>query len=211
MRVLQGWHDGRDSTGSADEDGARAMSGAGTAGRSLRRWRRGALLAGGVAIGLAVPQIAGAVTSPYPDVPTDHPFVADIAWAKNIGLVSGYSDGNYRPGNPVTRGSMTGFLRRLYNIQEMSGGASTMWCEVRFMVDPPGATGWMPMGPTAGDTAFDDAETAITYESHAAQGFLSDYGPGVYLVKVQYRTQDGADSFWLDDWMLRVDTDLMSY
>lgn len=240
-------------------DGGGGSSGSDDAvvtGRALRRWRRGALLAAGVSMGLVVPQIAGAITSPYPDVPTDHPFAVDIWWAKNLGIVSGYSDGTYRPGNPVTRGSMTSFLRRLYNVQEMTAAASSVdhhwtsstswldlpgstvmvesptgvsvvvyalftaesacygtggqWCEVRLQVDPPGATGWMDMAPSNDDAAFDDATPAPVYESHAVQGFLSDYGPGVYQVKVQYRVVDAADTFWLDDWMLRVDTDLMS-
>ena len=34
-------------------------------------------------------------------------------WAFDYGIATGYSDGTYRPNDPVTRGQMTAFLRRL--------------------------------------------------------------------------------------------------
>jgi len=41
-----------------------------------------------------------------PDVPRSHPFFSYIETAKQYGLVSGYADGTFRPGNEVTRGQL---------------------------------------------------------------------------------------------------------
>lgn len=84
------------------------------------------------------------------------------------------------------------------------------WCEVRMVVDPPGATGFIALPPASEDAAFDSSHGGDAWESHAIQGYLSDYGAGTYTVKVQYRVASGAAGFALDDWVLRVDTDLMN-
>ena len=48
-------------------------------------------------------------TPPSPtfiDVPQDHPFHAYIETAYSRGIISGYSDGTFRPQNSATRGQI---------------------------------------------------------------------------------------------------------
>jgi hypothetical protein len=52
-------------------------------------------------------------TEPFTDVPSDHPFCAEIAWAAGEGITLGYGDGTFRPGATVTRQAMAAFLYRL--------------------------------------------------------------------------------------------------
>ena len=40
---------------------------------------------------------------PFTDVPVSHPQCAQIQYAKNLGILTGYADGTFRPGNPMTR------------------------------------------------------------------------------------------------------------
>jgi hypothetical protein len=48
----------------------------------------------------------------FPDVPASHTFFGDIEWLADNAITGGYSDGTYRPGSSVTRGSMAAFLHR---------------------------------------------------------------------------------------------------
>jgi hypothetical protein len=51
----------------------------------------------------------------FPDVPTGSPFHSDIDWLADYGITSGFSDGTFRPDEPVTRQAMAAFLHRLSN------------------------------------------------------------------------------------------------
>lgn len=51
-------------------------------------------------------------SAPFPDVPTDYKFCGHISWAKTEGLTDGYSDGTFRPRNPVSREASAAFLYR---------------------------------------------------------------------------------------------------
>jgi hypothetical protein len=51
--------------------------------------------------------------SPYSDVTAGSSFCGDIAWLKTVGVTTGYPDGTYRPGSPVTRGQMAAYLHRM--------------------------------------------------------------------------------------------------
>jgi hypothetical protein len=62
--------------------------------------------------GLALSSTAFA-THDFPDVPDSNPFHDDISWLADAGITTGFPDGTYRPGDPVTRGSMAAFMRRL--------------------------------------------------------------------------------------------------
>lgn len=49
----------------------------------------------------------------FSDVPAGHPFAAEIAWLVDEGITTGYADGTFRPGAPVTRQAMSAFLYRM--------------------------------------------------------------------------------------------------
>ena len=62
----------------------------------------------------------------YPDVPNDHLFYSDIEWARENGITKVPCGSNYRPDDPVTRGEMAAFMRRLENQMTTKQWASTL-------------------------------------------------------------------------------------
>ncbi|GAB3551112.1 hypothetical protein GCM10027404_19620 [Arthrobacter tumbae] len=50
--------------------------------------------------------------SPFRDVSTAHPFYRQIAWMESSGLSTGWTDGRYRPDQPINRDAMAAFLHR---------------------------------------------------------------------------------------------------
>jgi hypothetical protein len=53
-----------------------------------------------------------ATTRPYPDVEASRWSAAKIQWAKQNNIVSGYTDGTFRPTQPVTRAELMAVERR---------------------------------------------------------------------------------------------------
>lgn len=51
-------------------------------------------------------------TEVFRDVPTSHPFHAEISWLASTGITTGWSDGTFRPGQAVTREELSAFLTR---------------------------------------------------------------------------------------------------
>lgn len=97
-------------------------------GRLARFAAKAALVTGGIAAGVAG---GAAYAASFSDVPVSHPFYDEIEWVAEAGVANGFPDGTYRPGDPVTRGSMAAFLQRLWELQDttyaanMSGATST--------------------------------------------------------------------------------------
>ena len=52
------------------------------------------------------------VLGPFNDVSWTHWAADDIAWLKNNGITTGYSDNTFRPDNNVTRAEMAAFMHR---------------------------------------------------------------------------------------------------
>ena len=76
---------------------------------------------------------AGAVwaaTSPFPDVPEDHPRAEAIRYAKDEGLFLGFPDGNLRPDDELTEGQFIRTAERLYERREAWTRAD--WAQVLF-------------------------------------------------------------------------------
>lgn len=61
--------------------------------------------------GASAPAPAGSAPT-FVDVGPGHPFAVEIAWMSAAGITSGYGDGTFRPGGPVTRQAMAAFLHR---------------------------------------------------------------------------------------------------
>jgi hypothetical protein len=49
----------------------------------------------------------------FSDVPSDHPFAAQIGWLASLEITTGYPDGSFDPGGDVSRQAMAAFLYRL--------------------------------------------------------------------------------------------------
>ena len=56
------------------------------------------------------PAVTPSASPPFPDVPDR--LTDAVGWAEQEGIVSGYSDGTFRPRDPVTRGAMVRMLYR---------------------------------------------------------------------------------------------------
>lgn len=94
---------------------------------------------------LAVPVASTAIpTARFSDVPADHAFAEEIGWIAATGIAAGYDDGSFRPGQPVTRQSMSAFMVRLFALQEdlahASGTAGFSPATSDVWVDLPGAS-----------------------------------------------------------------------
>jgi hypothetical protein len=60
----------------------------------------------------------GAPPHGFPDVPLGAAYGDALDWARDLGLVTGFSDGRYRPRDPVTRGQFVNMLFRLAGTPE---------------------------------------------------------------------------------------------
>ena len=58
---------------------------------------------------------AKAVEGNFSDVPESHPFFQDISLLKQLGVVTGYEDGTFRPGNSVKRAAA---IKIMYGLQK---------------------------------------------------------------------------------------------
>jgi hypothetical protein len=77
--------------------------------------RRFAVVGGICVLGLASGAIGAYASHTFTDVPDTNPFHDEIDWLTQKGITTGFGDGTYRPGNPVTRQAMAAFLNRLDN------------------------------------------------------------------------------------------------
>ena len=59
--------------------------------------------------------LAPCMAPPFADIPTDHPQCAQIQYAKSTGILTGYADGTFRPGAPMTRQAFAAVALRTWN------------------------------------------------------------------------------------------------
>ncbi|MGP9649430.1 S-layer homology domain-containing protein [Glutamicibacter sp. AOP38-B1-38] len=52
-------------------------------------------------------------TSPFKDVPTNNIFYKEICWAESQGIVNGWSNGTYKPFEPIKRDAIAAMLYRM--------------------------------------------------------------------------------------------------
>ena len=71
-----------------------------------------------IMIGRALGYEKKQVTTNFPDVPKESQASGYIQQAYENGIISGYTDGLFKPGNPVTRGEMAIFIARAYDLTE---------------------------------------------------------------------------------------------
>ncbi|MDO5494322.1 MAG: S-layer homology domain-containing protein [bacterium] len=61
---------------------------------------------------------------PFVDVPEGRTFANEIAWLSNSGITRGWSDGTFRPNEPVLRDAMAAFLHRFAGSPQWGSHAS---------------------------------------------------------------------------------------
>lgn len=76
--------------------------------------RRVATTAAAVVVALVVGVAAGAASSRFSDVPTDHVHYEAIEWATANGLVAGKGDGRFDPSGKLTRAHLVAILYRYH-------------------------------------------------------------------------------------------------
>jgi hypothetical protein len=59
------------------------------------------------------PPVVKAPIAQFKDVPSTHPYFAQINWMKTAGITTGWSAGVYNPNAPVTRDALSAFLYRV--------------------------------------------------------------------------------------------------
>jgi hypothetical protein len=111
------------------------------------RNRRGLILIAAVALvaGLLGGSAAVAGTA-FTDVGSGHPFANEIYAIRDAGITTGYNDGTYRPGDPVTRGAMAAFMGRgfgrvAFDTGSVNNPANATDTNVAEVTITPGATG----------------------------------------------------------------------
>jgi hypothetical protein len=79
----------------------------------------------GILLGSATTSVVWA-SHQFSDVPTSHIFHGHITWAADNGIATGYSDGKFRPNDPVSRGASVAFLHRYNNALTIVHHAGTI-------------------------------------------------------------------------------------
>lgn len=141
-----------------------------------------AVIAGGLA------GVAGAGLGPaFSDVDEDHPFYEEIGWASGTNVAKGFTDGTYRPGQAVNRGSMAAFMQRLFDLQEDlavgSSASAIVTTSSNFSVVPgttveievpPGTSAWIVARFSAESVCFGASDWC------SVRLMIDDNGDGVY-------------------------------
>jgi hypothetical protein len=102
------------------------------------------LVVGLLAVGLLLPGVALA-SHQFSDVPDSHPFHDDISAIAGAGITSGFSDGTYRPSEPVTRMALAAFLRRTGGRAALAIGAAPMTASVDVGVGAGSSSDYLPV------------------------------------------------------------------
>lgn len=100
---------------------------------TLTRRRLAALVAALFVVPAVVAGGTAWAADSFSDVPSSHVFYDEIEWGAANGIVNGYPDDTFRPGNDVTRGASAAFLARYNDSLEL----------VRIDTNPPVGTTWI--------------------------------------------------------------------
>jgi len=78
----------------------------------MRRTKMWLTAAGGLLVVGLLSAVAGAGSQTFNDVGPTHPFFDEIEQFAEAGITSGFNDGSYQPGSPVSRQAMAAFMTR---------------------------------------------------------------------------------------------------
>jgi hypothetical protein len=94
-------------------------------GRRGQRGRRTLLAFAVLVVGAVGASTAGwATEARFSDVPPGHAFADEIDWMADTGITTGFPDDTFRPGAAVSRGSMSAFMQRLFDLRNPVATAS---------------------------------------------------------------------------------------
>jgi hypothetical protein len=83
------------------------------------------LLGVAVVVSVSLGSVAVAASTRFSDVPPGHAFEDEIDWMADTGITTGFPDDTFRPGAAVSRGSMSAFMQRLFNLRDQVKVASS--------------------------------------------------------------------------------------
>ena len=152
---------------------------------------------------------AATTTSPFPDVPADHPRVEAIRYAKDEGLFLGFPDGNLRPDDELSEGQFTRTAERLYDLREAWTRAE--WAQVLFSGLPSlAAASAAPAGAAPFPDVPGDHPRAEAIRYAKAEGLFLGYPDGTLrpdtelsggqFAKTAKRLYDRYDVWTRADW-----------
>lgn len=143
-----------------------------------RRARAG--VAVGAALGLLVGMAgAGGAAGSFSDVPPSHPFHEEITWMSATGITTGFTDGTFRPGQPVTRQSMSAFLQRSYNLRDDFAAVSSSG-----VVNMPGSSVYVDVPGMTRTVTVPPGTTASIVARFGAASSCRDNGGALCYVQI---------------------------
>ncbi len=150
---------------------------------------------------------------PFSDVLVSHPFCGEIAWLAETGITTGFSDGTFGGGGPVTRQAMASFMSRF---AVASGQIAP--CAGAAFVDVPrghqfcGAISWLTTERLSSGFTDGSFRPTAVLSRQAMAAFLyrlDGFGPGVNELASETRVVDEADVVFED--LDRDGTTVLSY
>lgn len=134
-----------------------------------------ALILAGFLVGRASAAPAAA-TGCFPDT-NGHWAETFICWLKDNGITSGYGDGTYKPENGVTRGEMSVFLQKIFNLADASAQtqANTAETNAKAYADT------LVNTPPSGDFVITAGPSVWTTGLNATSPYLERYLHTVWL------------------------------
>lgn len=113
-------------------------------------------------------------TAPFTDVPVSHPFCGEVAWLVAEGVATGWPDGSFRPGVPVTREAVAAFVYRLvHDDVEVPACTEAPFSDVGVVNPFCGAVAWLAETGVSTGWADGTYRPALSIERQAMAAFLA--------------------------------------
>jgi hypothetical protein len=114
----------------------------------------------------------------FPDVGPGHPFADSICWLAQTEVTSGFSDGRFQPGSPVTRQSMAAFLYRFAMAPPFEAPAAASFTDVGLSHPFHHEVEWLAANEIAGGFADGTYRPSAPVTRQAMAAFLARVGNG---------------------------------
>lgn len=171
------------------------------------------------ALGLGAVSVAAAPAAhaaTFSDVPTTAMFYSEIMWATDKGIITGYSDGTFRPFGNTDRATMAYTLYRLSNSPIYTAPTRSYFPDVAtthryykqicWMVDAGITYGWPDGTYRPNDAVTRDAMASFFYRTAGSPGYMapgnspfSDMNPrALHYKEVCWMASTGISTGWPD-------------